>query len=192
MLSISGSIVRLSWFISNSYSKSEMARSPFTIAVAPFSLANATSRLSKDFISTFSRDFTSARMNSIRSSVGKTVFDPFRTGLLTTATTTRSNTEEARVMMSKCPNVTGSYVPGQSATPRVSSGIAVNPDACGAIVAFELEREAELQRGALVRFGHDAGVFREDRWEQMGEALSQRGRRTIWRVEKDEVELAVL
>ena len=34
-LSISGASLRLSWFISNSYSKSEIARRPLTIAVAP-------------------------------------------------------------------------------------------------------------------------------------------------------------
>src|SRR4051794_27015535 len=168
MLSISGSIVRFSWFISNSYSKSEMARSPLTIAVAPFCLANATSRLSKDFISTFSREFTSARMNSSRSLVLKTVSDPFRTGLSTTATTTLSKTLAARPMMSRCPKVTGSYVPGHTATPRLSSDT-VDPDARVAVVALELEREAEFERGALVRFGHDAGVLGEDSWEQLGE-----------------------
>ena len=35
MLSMSGASLRLSWFISNSYSKSEIARRPLTIAVAP-------------------------------------------------------------------------------------------------------------------------------------------------------------
>ena len=35
MLSIPGSSLRLSWAISNSYSKSEIARRPLTIALAP-------------------------------------------------------------------------------------------------------------------------------------------------------------
>src|SRR3954462_9153650 len=70
--------------------------------------------------------------------------------------------------------------------------MAVDADARGAIVALELEPEAELQRGVFVRFGHDAGVFREDRWEQVSEPLSQRGRRTIWRGEKEEVVVAVV
>ena len=52
--SISGASLRLSWFISNSYSKSEMARRPLTTAVAPFSCAKSTSRLEKTWTSTFS------------------------------------------------------------------------------------------------------------------------------------------
>src|SRR5207302_11166850 len=43
--SISGACMRLSWLSSSSYSKSEIARSPLTIAIAPRSRANATSRM---------------------------------------------------------------------------------------------------------------------------------------------------
>src|SRR3954453_6698476 len=63
----------------------------------------------------------------------------------------------------------------------------VDPDACVAVVALELQREAEVERGALVRFGHDACVLGEDRWEQLREPFPQRGRRTIWRVGEYEV-----
>src|SRR5215204_2369021 len=38
--------MRLSWFISNSYSKSEMARNPLTITMAPISLAKSTTSVS--------------------------------------------------------------------------------------------------------------------------------------------------
>src|SRR5260221_10810649 len=58
----------------------------------------------------------------------------------------------------------------------------MDPDSRVAVVAFELQREAEVERGALVRFGHDAGVLGEDRWEKLGEPLPQAGRRTIWGV----------
>src|SRR3954452_5931223 len=70
--------------------------------------------------------------------------------------------------------------------PRVSSGM-VDPDPRIAVVALELEREAEVERGALVRFGHDAGVLGEDSREKLRERLPQAGRRTIWRVGEYEV-----
>ena len=107
MLSMSGAIFRLSWFISNSYSKSEIARSPLTIALAPCSRANSTTRVSKGFTCTLAISATSAWMNATRSSAVKRVFC-LRTGWLTTATITLSNTSEARRMMSRWPNVTGS------------------------------------------------------------------------------------
>ena len=107
MLSMSGAILRLSWFISNSYSKSEIARSPFTIVLAPFSRAKSTSRVSKAFTCTLPSFPTSASRKATRSSALNTVFF-LRTGWLTTPTTTLSNTCAARPMMSRWPWVTGS------------------------------------------------------------------------------------
>ena len=106
MLSMSGASFRLSWFISNSYSKSEIARSPL-IAVAPCSRANSTSRLEKTSTSTLARSAVASLMKLCRSSAVKSVFC-LRTGWLTTPTTTLSKTREARVMMSMWPLVTGS------------------------------------------------------------------------------------
>src|SRR3954452_17188159 len=63
----------------------------------------------------------------------------------------------------------------------------VDPDARVAVVALELQREAEVERGALVRFGHDECVVGEDRREQLREPFPQRGRRTIWGVGEYEV-----
>ena len=55
MLSIPGSSLRFSCAISNSYSKSEIARSPLTIALASLSRANSTSRLAKICTSTLAQ-----------------------------------------------------------------------------------------------------------------------------------------
>ena len=65
MLSISGASSRLSWFISNSYSKSEIARSPLTTAVASFSCAKSTSRSEKISTSTLSRSAVASSMNAL-------------------------------------------------------------------------------------------------------------------------------
>ena len=105
--SISGASLRLSWFISNSYSKSEIARSPLTTAVAPCSRANSTSRLAMISTSTLPRSAVASSMNALRSSAVNSVFS-LRTGLLTTPTTTLSKTLAVRVIMSRCPLVTGS------------------------------------------------------------------------------------
>src|SRR5215213_3625855 len=67
----------------------------------------------------------------------------------------------------------------------------MDPDPRVAVVALELQREAEVERGALVRFGHDAGVLGEDPREQFGKPRSQQGRRTIWRVGEYEVVAAL-
>ena len=77
------------------------------IALAPFSLANSTSRLDMTLTSTFSRSAVASSMNALRSSAVNSVFC-LRTGWLTTPTITRSNTREVRVMMSTWPLVTGS------------------------------------------------------------------------------------
>ena len=107
MLSMSGAIFRFSWFISNSYSKSEMARSPLTITFAPFSRAKSTRRVSKGFTCTFGYSATSDSINATRSSPLNTVL-PLRTAWFTTPTMTLSKTFATRVMMSMWPNVTGS------------------------------------------------------------------------------------
>jgi hypothetical protein len=107
MLSMSGAILRLSWFISNSYSKSEIARRPLTIALAPCLRAKSTSRMSNASTCTLPSPSTSASMNATRSSALKTVFS-LRTDWFTTATITCSNTFAVRSMMSMWPSVTGS------------------------------------------------------------------------------------
>ena len=107
MLSMSGAILRLSWFISNSYSKSEIARSPFTIAFAPCSRAKSTTRYQRVLPAHWRISAVAAWMNSTRSSAVKSVFC-LRTGWFTTATITWSNTSAARRMMSRWPSVTGS------------------------------------------------------------------------------------
>ena len=95
MLSMSGAILRLSWFISNSYSKSEIARSPLTIGLAPFSRAKSTSRLSKGFTCTLPSFATSASMNATRSSAVNTVFF-LRTGWFDDARRPRCRTPSRR------------------------------------------------------------------------------------------------
>src|SRR3954447_11818527 len=187
MLSISGAIFRLSWFISNSYSKSEIARSPFTIACAPFSLAKSTTRFANDSTCTFTRFWTSSRRNATRSSALNSVCF-LRTGWFTTATMTLSNTAAARLMMSRWPSVTGSYAPGHTTVPPLRSPSTVDRDSGVAVGPLVDERERELERHALVGFGHDDGGLGEERGEQVGQLLPHLGGGTIWRVREHEVE----
>src|SRR4051794_23682220 len=189
MLSISGAILRFNWFISNSYSKSEIARSPFTILFAPFSRANSTTSVSKVFTCTLPRSAISASMNPIRSSAVKSVFC-LRTGWLTTATITLSNTDEQRRITSRCPNVTGSYEPGQTAVP-LASDATVDGDPRIAIGALVDERHGEGQRVALVGFGHGERRLEEQRRQQLGEALRRTARGTIWRVGEHDPPIAL-
>src|SRR3954451_21769170 len=189
MLSISGAILRLSWFISNSYSKSEIARSPLTIALAPCSRAKSTSRLSKGFTCTCGYSDTCSWMNAVRSSALNNVFC-LRTGWLTTPTITLSNTLAARPMISRCPIVTGSYDPGQTAVPQLRSAL-MDRDAGIAVAALHDQRERQLERVALVRFGHDACVFCGEPGQPLGERSGQTGRNIIWRVAEHEVEAAL-
>ena len=65
MLSIPGSSLRLSCAISNSYSKSEIARIPLTIAWASFVAANSTSRVEKICTSTLPRSAVASSMNAL-------------------------------------------------------------------------------------------------------------------------------
>ena len=69
MLSMSGAILRFSWFISNSYSKSEIARRPFTIAFAPCSRAKSTTSVSKGFTCTLGR-FCDLRLDELDALLG--------------------------------------------------------------------------------------------------------------------------
>src|SRR3954451_15622342 len=183
---MSGAIFRLSWFISNSYSKSEMARSPFTIAFAPFARAKSTIRLENGSTVTLGRFCTSASMNSTRSSALNSVFC-LRTGWATTATMTLSNTSATRRMMSRWPSVTGSYDPGQTATPPLRSAATVDGDPGVAVDALVHERQCQLERRALVRFGHGEGGLVENGGEQLGELFPQTGGGTIRRVGEHEV-----
>src|SRR3954451_6672405 len=160
MLSISGAILRLSWFISNSYSKSEIARNPLTMALAPCSRAKSTSSVSKGFTCTLPSSEVAASMKPTLSEASKSVCC-LRTGWLTTPTTTLSNTFDARPMMSMWPNVTGSYDPGQIAVPPLRSGC-MDPDRGVAVGALALEREVQDERVALVGFDHGASAARED------------------------------
>ena len=87
-------------------------------------------------------------MNPTRSSALKSVLR-LRTGWSTTPTTTWSKTFAARPMMSRCPNVTGSYEPGQTAVPPFFSA-AMDRDPGVAVGPLAKERERELERVALV------------------------------------------
>ena len=98
---------RFSWFISSSYSKSEMARRPLTIALAPRSRAKSTTRFLNSSILTLLRCPVASSTNRARSS-------PENNGLLlrtdasTTPTISTSNIAAARVMTSTWPRVIGS------------------------------------------------------------------------------------
>src|SRR5918994_655495 len=137
---------RLSWFISSSYSKSEIARSPFTIAIAPFSRAKSTISLSNVSTRTLGRWLVASSMKPHRSSALKSVL-LLRTEALTTATMNSSNIGAARVMTSTWPCVIGSYEPGQTAM-RLSG--AMDADEGVAVAAFVLQWEIDLQRRPAV------------------------------------------
>src|SRR3954471_21967587 len=184
---MSGAIFRLSWFISNSYSKSEIARRPFRIAFAPFSRAKSTISVENGLTSTLPRFCTSDATNSTRCSAEKSVFC-LRTGWFTTATITLSNTSETRRMMSRCPSVTGSYEPGQTAVPPLRSAATVDRDAGVAVDALVDERQRESERRALVGFGHGERGLGEESGQQLGQPVPRLGGGTIWRVRENEVE----
>src|SRR3712207_3066969 len=137
---------RLSWFISSSYSKSEMARSPFTIAIAPFSRAKSTISLSKVSTRTLGRWPVASSMKAQRSSAENSDL-LLRTEALTTATMNSSNIGAAREMTSTWPCVIGSYEPGQTAM-RLSG--AMDADEGVAVAAFVFDGEVDLQRRAAV------------------------------------------
>src|SRR5215217_8213819 len=89
-------------------------------------------------------------------------------------------------MMSRWPNVTGSYEPGQTAVPPFRSA-GMDRDAGVAVAALDEQREGKLERPALVGFGHDACALWSHRVEALRERPGQTGRRIIWRVAEHEV-----
>ena len=99
--------MRFSWCISNSYSKSEIARSPLTIVLAPTLRAKSTTRMSNGSARTLLRSLVADSMKAIRSSMPNSGW-VLRVERLTTAMTTSSNSSAARWMMSRWPLVIGS------------------------------------------------------------------------------------
>src|SRR4029079_422360 len=113
MVSTSGARFRFRWCIWNSHSKSEIARRPLTIVLAPHARANSTTSSAKTSTSMLSWPTSASRRNWTRSSTENIAF--LCCGSRTTPTTTRSKIPAARVMMSRWPFVTGSEVPGRMA-----------------------------------------------------------------------------
>ena len=188
MLSMSGAILRLSWFISNSYSKSEIARSPFTIAFAPCSRAKSTTSVSKVFTCTLASSAISAWMNADALSASNRVFC-LRTGWFTTATITLSNTARARaddVEVAERDRVVGARADALS---RCSSaGHGGSRSGCR-------RRCARRSSGRASRSGSrlsDSVTVRASSARTGGSSSASRpreaGRGTIWRVAEHEVE----
>src|SRR4051812_15769104 len=182
---MSGACIRLSWFISISYSKSEIARRPFTIARAPTRCANSTMSTSNDAERTLPIGLVASSMKPSRSSVENSVL-PLRTGWLTIATTTSSNIAEARPMTSRCPFVIGSYEPGQTAM-RGSGVMGVDADERVAVAAFVRDREEKLDRGAAVALRHHAAAGRKQRPERRGELPPQLRCAPVRGVDEDQI-----
>src|SRR3954453_11623312 len=182
---MSGACIRLSWFISISYSKSEIARRPFTIARAPTRCANSTMSTSNDAERTLPIGAVASSMKPSRSSVENSVL-PLRTGWLTIATTTSSNMAEARLMTSRWPFVIGSYDPGQTAM-RGSGVMGVDADQRVAVAAFVGEGQLERQRGPAVALRHHATTGREKRPERRGELPPQLRCAPVRGIEEDQI-----
>src|SRR5207247_890537 len=87
-VSMSGARWRLSWFIWNSHSKSEMTRRPLTITFASHLRAKSTTSSRKTSISTLPRPESASRRNSTRSSTVKV--GSLWCGVLTAPTPPRS------------------------------------------------------------------------------------------------------
>src|SRR4051794_34432222 len=177
--------MRLSWFISISYSKSEIARRPLTIARAPARWANCTISTSNAAERTLPIGAVASSMKLSRSSVENSV-PPLRTGWLTIATTTSSNMAAARAMTSRCPFVIGSYEPGQTAM-RGSGVMGVDADERVAVAAFVRERQEELDRGPAVALRHHAAAGRKQRPERRGELPPQLRCAPVRGIEEDEI-----
>ena len=107
MLSISGAILRLSWFISNSYSKSEIARSPLTIALAPLLAGEIDEQRIKGFHLHIA-EFCDLRLDEGDALLGAEERLLLAHRLVDHPDDHVSNTCAARLMMSRWPNVTGS------------------------------------------------------------------------------------
>ena len=97
------------WASCISFSKSVTARRPRTITEAWRFLANSTVRPSKLSTVTFGMSLQHSRSSATRSS---TVNRGFFALLMSTATMSWSFIFAARLMMSRCPLVTGSKDPG--------------------------------------------------------------------------------
>ena len=113
--SISGAMLLLRSACCSSYSKSVMARSPFTTPPAPTSLQKLTSRPENGRTSTPSArpsSASAASSMSTRSSSENVGPVPFFPTEAATPTVTCGNSRRARPITSRCPNVTGSKVPG--------------------------------------------------------------------------------
>src|SRR5919108_870471 len=185
MDSMSEASWRLSWFISSSYSKSEIARSPFTIALAPRARAKSTTSVENGSTRTLPRCPVAASMNSIRSSAENSEL-VLRTEAATTATISSSNIAAARVITSRWPLVTGSYVPGQTA--MRGSG-AMDADQGVAIAAFVQERQVQLERAAAVALGDHRRAGRQHGRQRGRQLAPEASGQPIWRVEEDEIVL---
>jgi hypothetical protein len=108
------SIARFMPTIWNSYSKSETARSPRMITCAPTSAAHWISRFSNGqaTISTPASRPIGAHSASIIATRSSSVKSGPLSRLMAMPITSRSMRAQARRMMSVCPKVTGSKVPG--------------------------------------------------------------------------------
>src|SRR3954454_7683274 len=182
---MSGACIRLSWFISISYSKSEIARRPLTIARAPTRSANSTISTSKESERTFGMCSVASSMKLSRSSVENSV-PPLRTGWLTIATTTSSNSAAARAMTSRWPLVIGSYEPGQTAM-RGSGGMGVDADERVAVAAFVREGQIERERSAAIALGHHPPAAGQQRLERRGELSPQLRSAPVGGIEEDQI-----
>src|SRR3954451_1316604 len=182
---MSGACIRFSWFISISYSKSEIARRPFTIARAPTRSANSTMSTSNDAERTFGRGSVPSSMKLSGCSAGTSV-PPLRTGWFTIATTTSSNSTAARLITSRWPFVIGSYEPGQTAM-RGSGGMAVDADERVAVAAFVRQGQGELERGAAVALGHHPSAAGQQRLERRGELSPQPRSAPVGGIEEDQI-----
>src|SRR3954447_22282968 len=183
---MSGACMRLSWFISISYSKSEIARSPLTIVRAPTRSANSTIRTSKEAERTFGRCSVASSMKLRRSSVVNSV-PPLRTGWLTIATTTSSNSAAARLMTSRWPFVIGSYEPGQTAMRGSGAMGGVDTDERVSVAAFVGQRQGELERGPAIALGHHAAAAGKKRLERSGELSPQPRSAPVGGIEEDQI-----
>ena len=102
------------WAICISASKSDTARRPRTMAVAPTSRATLTSSVDTETMRTDGRWATTSSSISWRSSRSKSAV--LFCGLRRAATTTSSKSRLARSTISRCPLWKGSNDPGKSPT----------------------------------------------------------------------------
>src|SRR3954454_16105172 len=162
-----------------------MARSPLTIALAPTRSANSTISTSNEAERTLPRCSVASSMKLSRSSVENSVA-PLRTGWLTIATTTSSNSAAARAMTSRWPFVIGSYEPGQTAM-RGSGAMGVDADERVAVAAFVNEGQRELQRSPAIALDHHTTAAGQQRLERRGELSPQPRSAPVGGIEEDQI-----